>query len=194
MLSGGNEIVARALGGGSRQDRGRDLQEIVLHHRLAKSRDNLAAQNDVLLNSRVPEVEVAVFEALGLVRLAAAVNFERQLIVDALAEHIDLLGHDLHVAGRLLGVLAGALAHRAGHGDGRLLVDGLDDVHHVLGLDNDLRRAVEIAQNDESKVVAHDAHVFHPAAERDGFAAVGKAQLAAGMSSGLHHSYFLLSV
>ena len=166
----------------------------MLHHRLAKRRDDLAAQNDVLLDSGVPEVEVAVFEALGLVRLAATVNFERQLIVDALAEHIDLFGHDLHVAGRLLGVFAGALAHRAGHGDGRLLVDGLDNIHHVLGLDDDLRRAVEIAQNDKGKVAAHDAHVFHPAAERDGFAAVGKAQLAAGMSSGLHHSMFLLSV
>ena len=193
MLSGRDQIVARALGGGSGQNRGSDLQEIVLHHCLAQRGDDLAAQDDVLLDRRISEVQIAVFEALGLVCVAAAVDFKRQLVVDALAENIDLLRHDLHIAGRLLGVFAGALAHGAGHGDGRFLVDGLDDVHHVLGFDDNLRRAVEIAQDDEGKVAAHDAHVFHPAAERDGFAGVGKTKLPAGMGSGLHHNGILLS-
>ena len=193
MLSGRNQIVARALGGGSGQNRGSDLLEIVLHHCLAQRGDDLAAQDDVLLDRGVAQVQIAVFEALGLVCVAAAVDFKRQLVVDALAENIDLLRHDLHIAGRLLGVFAGALAHGAGHRDGRFLVDGLDDVHHVLGLDDNLRRAVEIAQDDEGKVAAHDAHVFHPAAERDGFAGIGKTKLPAGVSSGLHHNGILLS-
>ena len=153
-----------------------------------------ATEKLTLLDGGVAQVEIAVLQAQRLVGVAAAVDLERQLVVAAAAEHLDLRGHDLNVAGGLLGVFARALAHGALHGDRGLLVERLDDLHHVLGLDDDLRRAVEIAQNDESKVVAHDAHVFHPAAERDGFAAVGKAQLAAGMSSGLHHSMFLLSV
>lgn len=82
-----------------------------------------------------------------------------------------------------VGVFACALAHGAGHGDGRLLVDALDDVHDLFRLDDDLRRAVEITQDDKGKVIADHADIFHPADERDMLACVFNAELAAGMGS-----------
>ena len=183
MLSGGNEVVARALRAGGREDGGRDLKEIMVHHSLADGGDDIAAQDDVALDSGVAQVEIAVLQALRLVGVAAAVDLERQLVVLAAAQQLDLLRHDLDVAGGLLGVFACALAHSAGDGDGRLLVDALDDVHDLLRLDDDLRRAVEITQDDKGKVIADHADIFHPADERDALARVFDAELAAGMGS-----------
>ena len=194
VLSRGNEIVARAFGAGGRQDRGRDLEEVMLHHRLAQRRDDVAAQDDVVLDRRVAEVEIAVFQALRLVGVAAAVDLKRQLVVAALAENRNLLRHDLDVAGGLLGVFAVALTHGAGDLNGGFLVDGLDDVHHVLGFDDDLRRAIEVAQDDEGEVLPDHADILHPAAKRDLFARIGQPELPAGVGSGLHHSGFLFSI
>ena len=194
MLTRGNEIVARALGAGGREDRRRDLQKAVLHHRLPQGGDDVAAQDDVLLHGGISQIEVAILEAVGLVGLAAAVDLKRQLVIDALAEHLDLLGHDLNVAGGELGVLARALAHDALDGDGALLVEGLDNAHHVLGLDDDLRRAVKIAQDDEGKVLSDLADVLHPANQADALADVLHAQLIAVVGTILKHVHALLSM
>ena len=183
MLSGGNKVVARALRAGGREDGGRDLKEIMVHHSLADGGDDIAAQDDVALDSGVAQVEIAVLQALRLVGVAAAVDLERQLVVLAAAQQLDLLRHDLDVAGGLLGVFACAFPHGAGDGDGRLLVDALDDVHDLFRLDDDLRRAVEITQDDKGKVIADHADVFHPADQRDMLAGVFDAELAAGMGS-----------
>ncbi len=187
MLAGGHQIVARALGGGGGEDWGGDLQKIVIEHGLAQRGDDLAAQDDVLLDGGVAQVEIAVFETLALVGVAAAVDLKGQLVVAAAAEHLDLLGDDLNVAGGLPGVLAGALADKALDGDGGFLVDGLDDGHHLLGLHNDLGCAVEVAHDDECKVAADLAHVLHPADDLDFLPHMLQAELIAGMGTVLHH-------
>ena len=187
VLAGGNEIVARALGGGGRQDRGGDLKEVVLHHGLAQRGDDVAAQDDVLLDGGVAQVEIAVLEALRLVGLAAAVDLEGEGVVAAAAEQHDLLGHDLNVAGGLVGVFARALAHGALNGDGALFVVALDLGEQLARLNDDLRRAVEVAQDNESKAAADFAHVLHPADELDVFAGMLRAKLAAVVCTGLHH-------
>ena len=153
------------------------------HHGLPQGGDDIAAQDDILFDRRVTQVEIAVFEALGLVGVAAAVDLKRQLVILAAAEQLDALRHDLNVAGGLLGVLAGALAHGTGDGDGRLLVDALDLAHDLLGLDDDLRRAVEITQDEKGEVIADHADIFHPADQRDMLADIFHAELAAGMGS-----------
>ena len=183
MLSGGDEIVARTLGAGGREDWRRDLEEIMRHHGLPQGGDDVAAQDDVLLDGGVAQVEIAVLQTLGLIRVAAAVDLERQLVVLAAAEQLDPLRHDFNVAGGLLGVLAGALTDGAGDGDGRLLVDALDLAHDLFRLDDDLRRAVEITQDDKGKVIADHTDVFHPADKGDMLAGVFDAELAAGMGS-----------
>ena len=187
VLARGHEIVARALGGRGGQNRRRDLQEVVRHHRLTQRGDHLAAQDDVLLDGWIAQVKVAVLQALRFVGLAAAVDLKGQGIVAAAAEHLDLLGHDLDLAGGLLAVLARALAHGALDGDGALLVDPLDDLQVGLVLDDDLRRAVEIAQHDERQIAADLADVFHPADELDLLAHILDAKLVTVVCTGLHH-------
>ena len=183
MLSGGNEVVACALRAGCRENGGRDFEEIMVHHGLANGGNDVAAQDDVAFDGGVAQVEIAVFQALCFVSVAAAVDLEREFVVLAAAEQFDLLRHDFNVAGGLLGVLACAFPHGAGHGDGRFLVDALDDVHDLFRFNDDLRCAVEITQNEEGKVIADHADIFHPADERNMFACVFDAELAAGMGS-----------
>ena len=64
-----------------------------------------------------------------------------------------------------------------------LLVDALDGLHHLGGIDDDLRRAVKIAQDDEREVIADLADILHPAGQRYGFARVGGAELPAGVGT-----------
>ena len=187
VLAGGDEVVTRALGGGGRQDRGGDLEEVVLHHGLAQRGDDVAAQDDVLLDGGIAQVKIAVFEALRLVRLAAAVDLERQGVVAAAAEQLDLLGNDLNVAGGLIGVLACALAHGALDGDGALFVVALDLGEQLARLDDDLRRAVEVAQHHKGEAAADFTDVLHPADELDVLTGMLRAKLAAVVCTGLHH-------
>ena len=155
----------------------------MLHHRLAQSRDDVAAQDDILLYCGVSQVEIAIFKTRGLVRFAAAVDFKRQLVIAAAAEDLDLFGNDLNIAGGELGVLARALAHGALNRDNAFLIDALYDLHHILGLDDDLSRAVKIADYDECEILAYLADVLHPSDDLDLFSDVFDAELIAGMGS-----------
>ncbi len=184
-----NKIVARALRGGCGENGGGYLKKAVRRHRLAQRRNDVAAEDDVLFDGRVSQIEIAVFQSRALVRLAAAVYFKRQLIVAAFAEYFYLLRHDLNVAGVLLRVFTRALAHNALHGNGGLLVDGLDDLHHVLRLHDHLRRAVKVAQDDKRKIAADLADILHPADKLDLFAHIAEPQLIAGMCTGLKHKF-----
>ena len=157
-------------------------------HGGAQRGHHLAAQDDVLLDSRVAQVEIAVLQAQRLVGVAAAVDLERQLVIAAAAEHLDLRGHELNVAGGLLGVFARALAHDALNGDRGLLVEGLDELHHVLGLNDDLRRAVKITDDDKGKILSDLADIFHPADDADLLADVFEPQLVASVCAGLKHT------
>ena len=74
------------------------------------------------------------------------------------------------------------------------LFRGFTHVHHLLGLNDHLGGAVEVAQDDEGEVLAHLADVFHPAGQGDGLARVAESQLAAGVGSGLKHIAVLFSL
>ena len=192
MLAGGHQIVAGALGGTGGQDGGGDFQEAVLGHGGAESGHHLTAQDDILLHGGVAQVKEAVLETGGLIGLAAAVDLEGQGVVAAAAQHLDLAGNHLDIAGGLLGVLAGAFANDTLYGDGGLLVETVDDVHHLLVLHHHLGGAVEVAQHHKGEVLAHGTDVFHPAHDLYLLAYVFQAQLVAGMCTHLHHTVFLL--
>ena len=85
MLPGGDQIVSGAFRGGSGQDRSGDLEEPVLRHGLSERRNDVAAQDYVLLDVGVPQVKEPVFEPLGLVSVAAVVNLEGETVVNALS-------------------------------------------------------------------------------------------------------------
>ena len=84
-------------------------------------------------------------------------------------------------------VLALTLPDSTGNGDGGLLVQGLDDGHHGLVLDDHLGGAVVVTQDAESKVGADLTDILQPADDGDLFTCVSQSQLAAVMCSGLHH-------
>ena len=107
--------------------------------------------------------------------------------MNALAQHLDFFGDDLDLAGGELGVLALTLPDGAGDGDGGLLVDGLDELHHFFGFNDHLSCAVEVPQDAEREIRAHLPDILQPANDGYGLARVGKTQLAAVMGSGLHH-------
>ena len=188
MLPGRHQIVPCALRGGGRQDGSGDLQEAVLRHGGPQSGHHLAAQDDVIFHSGVPQVQIPVLQALGLVGLPAAVDLKGKAVVAAAAQHLDFAGDHLNVAGGQLGVFARALAHGALHGDGGLLVERLDG-HHLLGLDDHLRGAVEIPQHHKGEVTAHLPDIFHPTYDLHGLPGIGQPQLPAGMGTHLHHSF-----
>ena len=100
-------------------------KEAALRHAAAQVRHDIRAQDDVLLDLRVAQVQIAVLQALIFVSLLRAVDLEGQRIVAAAAKHGDALRHDLDLTRGLLRILAGALAYHAGHGDRGFAVDGL---------------------------------------------------------------------
>ena len=189
VLSCGNEVVSRTFGAGCGKDGGRDLKEIMLHHRLAQSGDNLAAQDYVLLDCGVAQVEVAVFKPCRLVRLKAAVYLKGQLVVAAAAKYFDLFGNDLDIAGGQLEILAVTLTNASLDRDGAFLVYALYDLHHLFVFNDDLRGAVEVTQNDEGKVAADLTDVLHPADELNLFSGVLDPELAAVMCAHLCHGH-----
>ncbi len=155
----------------------------MLGHALAQRGDDVGAQDYVLLDLGVAEVEVAVLETCALVGLAGAVYLEGQLVILALAEDFYLFGHDLNVAGGHVRVFARALADGALDAYRALPGDALEDVHHLLRLGHDLGRAVEVAHDHEGQSAGDLAHVLHPAAYLYALARVGGAQLPAGVCS-----------
>ena len=152
-------------------------------HGLPERSYNVAAQNYIVLDFGVPQIKITVFEPLRFIRFAAAVYFKGQLVINAAAQHFYLFGYDLYFAGGLLGVLACALAHGTGNGDGGFLIDALYNVHHLFGFYDYLRCAVKIAQHHKGEVAAHYADVFHPARKRNALVHVAEPKLAAGMGS-----------
>ena len=187
VLAGGDEVVPRPLGGGGGEDGGGDLQKSLAGHGGAQGGHHVAAQDDVVFHLRVAQVQIAVLEPLGLVRLPGAVDGEGQLVVPAAAQHLDPGGDDLDVAGGQLGVFAVPLPDHALHRDGGLLVQPLDSGHHLLRLDDHLGGAVEVPEHQEGQVLAHLPDVLHPAHEFDLLPRVFDAKVVTGVCARLNH-------
>ena len=159
----------------------------MIRHGSPQGGHHLAAEDDVALYCRVPQVQITIFQTLGLVGLAAAVDLKGQAVVAAAAQDLNFFGEHLHIAGGLLGILAGPLPDGALYADGGLLVQAVDDVHHLLTLYHHLGSAVEVTQHHKGEVLAHHADVLHPTHDLHVLSGVGQTQLPAGMGSHLHH-------
>ena len=183
MLPGGHQIVPGPLRGGGGEDGGGDLQEALVEHGGPEGGHHLAPEDDVVFHLGVAQVEIAVLEPGRLVGLPGAVDGEGQLVVAAAAQHLDLGGHHLNVAGGQLGVLAVPLPDHALHREGGLLVQPLDGRHHLLALQDDLGGAVEVPEHHKGQVLAHLPDILHPAHQLHLLAYVFYAQVVAGMGA-----------
>ena len=155
----------------------------MLDHGRAKSSYDIAAQNDVLLDLGVAQIQISVLKTKRLVRLSAVVDLKRKLVVAAASENIDRGRDDFDIAGCLFGVLAAALSDNTCHGDRRFLVNRLESLHHLFCLHDDLCCAVKISQHDKSQISGHDPEILKPSGKRDGLADVSDPQLRTGMRS-----------
>ncbi len=163
MVSRRHEIVARALRGGARQDRRRDLHEIMTDHRRTQICDDLAPEHDLCLYIRISQIQITVFQSGILVRLPGMIDLERQLIIPALSQDSDLRRHDLDITGLHPGILGAALAHCPHDLQRRLVVDSAKLIHDLLRLDNDLRLSIEIPQDQKTQIPADLAQIVIPA-------------------------------
>src|SRR5918994_1059809 len=165
--------VAGALGRRRNQHGRLDLGETLALHRRADGAVRLRPGAQVALQAVAAQVDVAVAQADGLVGLDPVVEGEGRRLgrvedLDLALAHLDLAGGQA-VVDRALG----AGPDRAG------------DAHDPLGagldrpVDHALDDALAVAQVDERELVAVLAAARHPAAQRDPFADVGGAELAA---------------
>ncbi len=180
-----HQEVARALGRGRREDRGRELVEAGLVHAPADGAGDLQPLHDDAVQRLAPQIQEAVGEAqvFRVVRLAE--HRHGQLL--GRRQHLDLGGNHLDLARRELGV------HRRLSVDDRPVAHGAVDADHPLrahrlgrlegravGVGHDLGQAVVVAQVDEQQA-AVVAHAVHPARQAHVLADIGFAQRPAGV-------------
>ena len=85
MFAGRYQIIAGPFRRRSGQDGGGDLHKAMVDHSLTKGPYHLAAQDHVLFNGRIAQVQIAVLKALSLIRVPAAVDLEGKLVIIAAA-------------------------------------------------------------------------------------------------------------
>ena len=175
-----NQKVARAFGRGSGQNRGLDFQESFLFHLFPHMADYLGAQDDVVPDFGVAQVQITVFQPDILAGLLGVVNVKGEHI-EAGSQHLQLIHNQLHAAGVQLfihGILI-AFGYNAGNRNNGLLIDigeqGL--VMHYR-----LRNAgiIPDVHKDDAAVIADGVD---PAGKLDGLPDVGLPNVIAVMSS-----------
>ncbi len=186
-----HEEVARALGRGGRQDRRRIFGKARLAHGAAHLGDDLRALDDVLVQSVAAQVEEAVFEAnvFRIIRLAK--HRQRQFL--RLGKHFDRAGENLHLTGRqvLVDRLVCACLHLAIDTDHPFATNAFSRLERRrIGIGDDLRHAVMIAQIDEQEA-AMVAHAMHPAGQAHIRAHVGFSEFGAGMAAIAMHGHII---
>ncbi len=191
MQAAGHQIVARAFGAGSAEDRGLEFAETLIGHPAAQALDHLIAEHDVAMHPLAPQIDEAVFEAdiLGIFLLAR--DRQRQFVGAAL--HDGGAGEDLDLAGRQIGIdrpFAARLDLAVDRHDAFELqpVEQLQRVAILIG--DDLGDAVMIAQIDEQHA-AMIALLVDPARKADGLADILLAERGAIVGTiGVHRDSF----
>ena len=183
MDARGHEIVAGALGRGFDHHRGLDLDEAVLVEIVAGDLGDARASDQVLLQRRASEVEIAVFEPDILAGLAVIHDLKGRGL--RLREHAQIGHLDLDVTGGDLVGFGGALAHPAHRAQDILRAGGerlVKDRAVGAVVERELDDAGAVAQVDEDEL-AEVALTLNPAADRDGLADVFTSQGAAVMGA-----------
>ena len=179
MDPGGDQVVPGALGGGLGEDGGLDLQEAVLVEVVPADLHDLVPQGDHPLHVRAAQVQVAVFQAHGVLHVGVLHDLKgRGLGLGQQAQVGDL---HLDVAGGQVGVFGLPLPDHARGGDDVLSPEGGRLVKEVLGgavVKGELQEARAVPQVHEDQA-AQVPLALDPAADRDLLADVGRSEGAA---------------
>ena len=176
MLAAGDQVIARPLGRGCRQDRGLHLEKAHFGHLAAQERDHLRAQHDLVVYLGIAQIKEAVFQPYLLLGLGGGSHLERK-IAGAFAQHRQGFHPNLDRAGGdfgIVGVLA-ALDHLAADAD-RAFPVHLAEQRIVV--DHRLHHAVMIPHIQELDT-AVVADILHPAGNPDLPADIALTQLPA---------------
>jgi hypothetical protein len=182
MHTARHEVVARAFRRGLGENRRLDLEEAVVVEVPAHDRRQPVTQDDVVLQPRATEIEIAVLEA--------DVFRHRRLVGDGKRRRLGFVQHgkpaddNLDFAARQLRIdrLGRSPPNRPDHAHDELGPQplGFVDERLVVHVEDDLRHAGAIADVDEEQP-AQIAHAMHPAQKRRVCADMSEAQLAAGV-------------
>ena len=85
----------------------------MLDHGISQSSDNVASQDEILLDFRITDIEISVLKSCCLISFPAVVDLERKLVVTAASEYCYLLGNDFDITCIELGVLRASLPYNA---------------------------------------------------------------------------------
>ena len=177
-----HQVVARAFGRRLREDRRLDLEKAVRVEVPPDRRRHPVAQDDVVLQPRPAQIEIAVLEAhvFGHRRLVGDRKRRRLRLV----QDRQLADDDFDLAGRELRVdrVGGAPPHPPADADDELRAQALGLGHQrlVVLVEDDLRDAGAIADVDEQQS-AQVADAVHPPEQHDVGADVVRAERAAGV-------------
>ena len=175
--------VAGAFGCGVDQIGGLDFEESLVGEEPPDLLGHLVAQDQVALQGRAPQVEVAVLHAQVVAAVGDLLDGEGRDF--GLVEYRDAACRDFDLAGGHLGVLGLAFDDLALDLDDPFAAEACGGFAGFGGgvlLDDDLRQPVSVAQVDEG----HGAEVsdlLHPPGEGDGFMDVAGTQAPASMRS-----------
>ena len=182
-----HQEIARPLGRGRRDDRGLELGETGVPHRVAQPFDDPAAQHDVVVKALAPQVEEAIGEARFLGVILLAEDGQRQIIRGA--EDVGRGRIDLDLAGGQPGIDQARIAplHAPLDADDGFRAQPFQQTKgRAVAVGDDLGDAVMVAQVDEQHAPMV-AHPVHPARQAHLGPGVGGGQLAAGMAAiGVH--------
>ena len=178
-----HDEVARAFGRGAHQIGGLDFEEALGIEEAANLLGHLVAQDEVALQRRTAQVEVAVLHPQVVTAVRDLLDGEGR--GQRLVEDVDLLGRHLDVARRHLGVLRRTLDDAARDLDDELASQTggrLACLGRGVLLDDNLRDAVAVAQVDEGHR-PEVSHFLHPPCQGDALVDVFDSQGAARMGS-----------
>ena len=178
-----HEVIARALGGARRQNRRLKLQEALLLHAPPDAGNHARAEHDVRVDLFAAQIQKPVAKTLLFRDLVGARDLERQRFCRR--QYLDLVDHDLDVAGREGGidVLLRAGDDPASDADHALEPDPFGDLECAgFGHEDALRHAVVVAQIDEQQLPMVPLAI-HPSGKANGPADVLGRQRGAGVSA-----------
>ena len=160
-------------------------------HGLSQGGNDIAPHHDIFLHFRIPQVQVPVLQPDALVRFAAAVDLERQLIIPAFSQYLHAVRYHFNIPGRHFRILAAPLPDRPCHRNDTFFIQGKENIQDLLVFSYQLCGSVKVPQDHKGQISAYFPDILNPSAEAHGLSCILQPELITGMCSVLHHHSFL---